>query len=376
MKFTVKDILDMEVTLALGCTEPVAIALGAAAAASLLPEKEFDTIEIWIDPNIYKNGMAVTIPGSGDMQGLDTAAALGAYGGDPDRGLEVLASLDDDTIKKASQLLKANSVTVHLREEKGLYVQTKITAGENIAESLIVDLHSNIISLKLNGKEVQDSPLLSKAGKKDGKHPLAELETWLRELTLPEILELTADLDEEDLNFLEEGVTHNLALAEHGLKYGTGLGIGKAIDREVEGQHAIIGSKLAKKFGETPEVVHAIAAHHEDVPPSSVYDLLIQAADALSGARPGARKELLENYIKRLEDLENIAKSFNGVANTYAIQAGRELRVIVESGIISDEESTLLSRDIAKKIEESLTFPGQIRVTVIRETRAVEYANK
>ncbi len=231
MKFTVKDILDMEVTLALGCTEPVAIALGAAAAASLLPEKEFDTIEIWIDPNIYKNGMAVIIPGSGDMQGLDTAAALGAYGGDPDRGLEVLASLDDDTIKKASQLLKANSVTVHLREEKGLYVQTKITAGENIAESLIVDLHSNIISLKLNGKEVQDSPLLSKAGKKDGKHPLAELETWLRELTLAEILELTGDLDEDDLNFLEEGVTHNLALAEHGLKYGTGLGIGKAIDR-------------------------------------------------------------------------------------------------------------------------------------------------
>lgn len=231
MKFTVKDILDMEVTLALGCTEPVAIALGAAAAASLLPEKEFDTIEIWIDPNIYKNGMAVTIPGSGNMQGLDTAAALGAYGGDPDCGLEVFASLDGDTIKKASQLLKANSVTVNLREEQGLYVQTKITAGENIAESLIVDLHSNIISLKLNGKEVQDSPLLSKAGKKGGKHPLAELETWLRELTLAEILELTGDLDEDDLNFLEEGVTHNLALAEHGLKYGTGLGIGKAIDR-------------------------------------------------------------------------------------------------------------------------------------------------
>jgi len=123
-------------------------------------------------------------------------------------------------------------------------------------------------------------------------------------------------------------------------------------------------------------VEHAIAAHHEDVPPNSVYDLLIQAADALSGARPGARKELLENYIKRLEDLENIANSFKGVANAYAIQAGRELRVIVESGVISDEEAILLSRDVAKKIEESLTFPGQIRVTVIRETRAVEYANK
>lgn len=181
---------------------------------------------------------------------------------------------------------------------------------------------------------------------------------------------------------VEVGVISGIMASELGLnsKLARRMGllhdIGKAIDREVEGQHAIIGSKLAKKFGEIPEVVHAIAAHHEDVPPSSVYDLLIQAADALSGARPGARKELLENYIKRLEDLENIAKSFNGVANTYAIQAGRELRVIVESGIISDEESTLLSRDIAKKIEESLTFPGQIKVTVIRETRAVEYANK
>ncbi len=152
--------------------------------------------------------------------------------------------------------------------------------------------------------------------------------------------------------------------------------IGKAIDHEVEGPHALIGSRLAKKFNESPKVVHAIAAHHEDVPPNTVLALLVQAADGLSGARPGARKELLENYIKRLEDLENIANSFKGVSNTYAIQAGRELRVIVESEMISDEEAILVSRDIAKKIEESLTFPGQIKVTVIRETRAVEYANK
>jgi len=152
--------------------------------------------------------------------------------------------------------------------------------------------------------------------------------------------------------------------------------IGKAVDHEVEGPHALIGSRLAKKFGESPQIVHAVAAHHEDVPPNSVYALLVQASDGLSGARPGARKELLENYIKRLEDLENIANSFKGVANTYAIQAGRELRVIVESNQISDEESILLSRDVVKKIEESLTFPGQIKVTVIRETRAVQYANK
>jgi ribonucrease Y len=152
--------------------------------------------------------------------------------------------------------------------------------------------------------------------------------------------------------------------------------IGKAVDHEVEGPHALIGSRLTKKFGESPQIVHAVASHHEDVAPNSVYALLVQASDGLSGARPGARKELLENYIKRLEDLENIANSFRGVANTYAIQAGRELRVIVESNQISDEESILLSRDVVKKIEESLTFPGQIKVTVIRETRAVKYANK
>ncbi|MDM8521986.1 ribonuclease Y [Desulfococcaceae bacterium HSG8] len=152
--------------------------------------------------------------------------------------------------------------------------------------------------------------------------------------------------------------------------------IGKAVDHEVEGPHALIGSKLSKKFGENSRVVHAVAAHHEDVPPSSVYALLVQAADGLSGARPGARRELLENYIKRLEELESIANSFRGVANSYAIQAGREIRVIVESGIVSDEEAILLSKDIVKKIEESLTFPGQIKVMVIRETRSVEYANK
>lgn len=234
MKFTVKDILEMEVILALGCTEPVAIALGAAAAATLLPEKEFDAIEIWIDPNIYKNGLAVTIPGTGGMQGLDTAAALGAYGGNPGRGLEVLENLDDSTIRKAQLLLDENKVIVNLREEVGLHVRTKLTSGNNTAESLIIDLHNNIVSLKLNGKEIAESPLLTKSLSKGGKRTLAELETWLRELDLLEILELTADLDEEDLNFLEVGVNHNLALAEYGLKHGSGLGIGKAIDRLIK----------------------------------------------------------------------------------------------------------------------------------------------
>jgi ribonuclease Y len=152
--------------------------------------------------------------------------------------------------------------------------------------------------------------------------------------------------------------------------------IGKAIDHEVEGPHALIGSNLAKKYNESPKVVHAIAAHHEDIPPASVYAVLVQAADSLSGARPGARKELLENYIKRLEDIEKVANAFAGVTNSYAIQAGREIRVIVDSAKLSDEEAILTSRDIAKQIEESLTFPGQIKIVVIRETRAVEYANR
>ncbi len=150
--------------------------------------------------------------------------------------------------------------------------------------------------------------------------------------------------------------------------------IGKAVDHEVEGSHAIIGRDLARKYGESEEVVYAIGAHHEDEPPQSVLDVLVQAADALSGARPGARKEMLQSYVKRLEDLEAIATAFDGVEKSYAIQAGRDLRIIVDSQKVKDGEATLLSQDIAKSIEEKLTYPGQIRVTVIRETRAVQYA--
>jgi ribonucrease Y len=150
--------------------------------------------------------------------------------------------------------------------------------------------------------------------------------------------------------------------------------IGKAVDHEVEGSHAIIGRDLAKKYGEQEDIVYSIGAHHEDVPILSVLDVLVQSADALSGARPGARKEMLQSYVKRLEDLEAIANSFDGVDKSYAIQAGRELRIIANSESVRDSDAVLLSQDIAKSIEEKLTYPGQIRVTVIRETRAVEYA--
>lgn len=150
--------------------------------------------------------------------------------------------------------------------------------------------------------------------------------------------------------------------------------IGKAVDHEVEGPHAIIGADLAKKYGESNRVIQAIAAHHEDVEPESVLAVLVQASDTLSGARPGARQEMLESYVKRLEGLENIAMSFRGVNKSYAIQAGREIRIMVEGKTIDDDHAFVLAKDIAKKIEEELTYPGQIKVTVIRETRAVEYA--
>ena len=150
--------------------------------------------------------------------------------------------------------------------------------------------------------------------------------------------------------------------------------IGKAVDHEVEGPHAVIGADLAKKFGESNAVVHAIAAHHEDIPPESVLAILVQASDTLSGARPGARQEMLESYVKRLEGLEKIAMSFNGVQKSYAIQAGREIRIMVEGKSVDDDRAFVIAKDIAKKIEKELSYPGQIKVTVIRETRAIEYA--
>ena len=150
--------------------------------------------------------------------------------------------------------------------------------------------------------------------------------------------------------------------------------IGKAVDHEVEGPHALIGADLAKKYNESQEIIHAIAAHHEDQRPSTALAVLVQAADSISGARPGARKELLENYVKRLEDLEGIATSFDGVTKAYAIQAGREIRVMVNSENVDDDTTYILCKDIAEKIEKNLTYPGQIRVTVIRERRAVGFA--
>lgn len=150
--------------------------------------------------------------------------------------------------------------------------------------------------------------------------------------------------------------------------------IGKAVDREMEGSHLQLGIDLLRKYGESEAVVHGMACHHGDYDPETVEAVLVTASDALSAARPGARREVLESYIKRLEKLEELAESFKGVQKSFAIQAGREIRVIVDSGKITDEASIWLSRDIAKKVESELTYPGEIKVTVIRETRSIEYA--
>ena len=150
--------------------------------------------------------------------------------------------------------------------------------------------------------------------------------------------------------------------------------IGKAVDHEMEGSHALIGAEIAQKFNEPREVVRAIASHHGDEPPSTIEAILIQAADALSAARPGARREILETYLKRLEKLEEISTSFKGVEKSFAVQAGREIRIIFTPEDVSDQEMALMARDIAKRIEQELEYPGEIKVTAIRESRAVEYA--
>jgi ribonuclease Y len=150
--------------------------------------------------------------------------------------------------------------------------------------------------------------------------------------------------------------------------------IGKAVTHEVEGTHALIGAELCKRYGESAPVVHAVAAHHNEEDPRTLVAVLVQAADALSASRPGARRESLESYIKRLEKLEEIANSFAGVEKTYALQAGRELRIMVEPERINDNEAAVLARDITKRIEAEVQYPGQIKVTVLREKRIVEYA--
>ncbi len=236
MKFIVKDILKMEVAPALGCTEPVAIALAAAAARALLPEDDgLEQIEVWVDPNIYKNGMAVAIPGTDGLCGLDTAAVLGAVGGDPALGLEVLDPVDEKAVKQTRTLIKEDKAKVHLLEDrKGLYVKAVVQSSGHTSEAVIQTLHDQLTDLVLDGTPCPQHPLLQKAGGgKTSAASLGELEDWLKQLSLNELLTLIDDLDEEDLAFIQEGVEANLRLAHYGLKNGCGMGVGKTLQRLV-----------------------------------------------------------------------------------------------------------------------------------------------
>lgn len=179
----------------------------------------------------------------------------------------------------------------------------------------------------------------------------------------------------QEVAYLANAMAHEIG-ADDRIAKRAGLlhDIGKAVSYEMEGTHAQIGRDLARRYGESPAIVHAIAAHHAEEEPRTIIAVLVQAADAISAARPGARRETLESYIKRLEKLEKIADSFDGVEKSFAIQAGREVRIMVEPSQIQDDGCAKLARDITKRVEEELEYPGQIKVTVVRETRAVEYA--
>ena len=232
MRYTVKDILNIQVAPALGCTEPVAIALGAAAAACLLDRDKIESIDVSVDPNIYKNGLAVSIPGTGGLAGLDMAAAIGACAGDPTLKLEVLESVDEAAVPIAKKMIKAGRVKVHLLEDhRGLHIETRVQAGDEYAQSLICDMHDNIVSLSFNGEPVTANPLLSVPVDGETESPVAALETWLKTRSLGQLIELLDDLDDDDLAFLQRGVETNMVLADHGLKFGSGLGIGLSLER-------------------------------------------------------------------------------------------------------------------------------------------------
>jgi len=235
MPFTVKDVLRLQVAPALGCTEPVAVALASAAAAALFAGPACE-VEVWVDPNVYKNGLAVSIPGTAGLCGLDTAAALGLCGGDPARKLEVLDSVTPEGVRAARAMLAEGRARVNLMpDRRGLLVRAVAkgldeAGAPHAAQAVIEGQHDRIVSLALDGEDIAAHPLLAEGGASGGGQ-MAELEDWLRGLPLADLLLLADDLDAEDLAFLEQGVAYNTRLAEHGLKFGCGLGVGKTFER-------------------------------------------------------------------------------------------------------------------------------------------------
>jgi L-cysteine desulfidase len=228
----VRDLLHLETGPGLGCTEPAAIGLGAAAAASLLNAPEPDAIEVTLDPNLYKNALRVIIPGSGGQCGLELAAALGAVAGDPRLRLQVFSRVDPEAMGRAQALLQANKVRVNLKEgHQGIYVKTVITAGPRTAAALISGRHDHLESLTLDGQPQETHPLLSRSGR--GDENLEALEGWLTSLSLAEMVHLLKSLDADDLAYIRTGLDMNERLVAYGLKHGPGLGVAQAQQRLV-----------------------------------------------------------------------------------------------------------------------------------------------
>ncbi len=232
MTYTVKDILRMEVKPALGCTEPAAVALCMAAASSLLKGKVVDRIELWVDPNIYKNAMGVTIPVTSGQHGIDMAAAIGALAGDPSLRLEVFDRMNENDVIRAKEFVAKKKVSINLlKQTKGIFIHAKIHSEANIAEAIIENTHDNITTLILNNSAVEKHPLLTEAMKLNDD--LQKLERWLTSLSLNDLVKLAEGLDKEDVLFIEEGMRCNIALSDHGLQHGSGLGIGLTLERLV-----------------------------------------------------------------------------------------------------------------------------------------------
>ncbi len=231
--YTIKDILRIEVAPALGCTEPAAVALCTAAAGSLLSDKELKSMELWVDPGIYKNAFAVAIPGAKGAIGINWAAALGFYGGNPELKLEVLEPIDSDSIEMARSFIKTGNVKIDLlKDRKGIYIKSKLTTADEVAEAVIEETHDNLTSLRYNGVPVRNNPLSSSSTKNHSA--IHKLEEFLRSRTLEELIALVEDMDDEDFDFVMQGVRYNLELSKHGLDFGDGLAVGKTLELLVE----------------------------------------------------------------------------------------------------------------------------------------------
>ena len=246
MHHRLRALLRLETTPALGCTEPAAIGLGAAAAASLLKASAFDAIEVTLTPNIYKNALRVIIPGTGGQCGPGLAAALGAVAGDARLRLQVFNQVDAEAVSRAQALLKDNKVKVNLKEgHAGIYIKTVITAGPHTGVSLITGRHDHLESLTLDGQRQENHPLLSYSDRED-KRP-EELEGWLTSLSLGEMVNLLGMLDADDLSYIQTGIDMNERLVEYGLQHGPGLGVGRAQQRLV--RQGLIKSDMASRAG-------------------------------------------------------------------------------------------------------------------------------